>query len=116
MSKAEPFIQLQEELDIYRTMMTQASKVIVDNGVSEYPIFVAHQQEVELGMPIFKKEENEGAKWSIHASTLEEFVAKQVIFEDKVDEFIANFKSKETSLCIFVLSTLGAQFVFLPSK
>lgn len=96
--------------------MTQAAQVILDNDVSKYPIMVAHQQEVELGMPIYKKEDHKNAKWSIHASTLEEFVSKQLIFEDKVKDFKENYKTVDSSICVFVLSELGAEFIFIPSK
>ena len=116
MKKAEAYITLQKELDIFRKLMTQAAKVIVDNDVSTYPIMVAHQQELELGMPIFNREENKGSKWSIHASTLEEFVSKQIIFPEKIEEFKSNYKSSDDSICIFVLSELGAEFIFLPVK
>jgi len=116
MAKAEPFLQLQAELFIYRKMMTEAAKTIVDKDVSQYPIMVAHQQELELGIPLYKREEHEGAKWSIHASTLEEFVTRQLIFPEKVEEFKDNFKSVESTICVFVLSELGAQFIFLPIK
>jgi hypothetical protein len=116
MKKAESYIVLQNELDLYRKLMTQAAKVIVDQDVSSYPIMVAHQQELELGMPIFKREENKGSKWSIHASTLEEFVSRQIIFPEKVDEFKANYKETEANICVFVLSELGAEFIFLPVK
>lgn len=116
MKKAESYLTLQTELDIYRKLMTQAAKVISDQNVSTYPIMVAHQQELELGMPIFVREENKGSKWSIHASTLEEFVSKQIIFPEKVEEFKSNFKSSTDSICIFVLSELGAEFIFLPAK
>ncbi len=116
MKKAESYIVLQTELDVFRKLMTQAAKVIEDQDVSSYPIMVAHQQELELGMPIFKREENKGAKWSIHASTLEEFVSKQIIFPEKVEEFKSNYKDSESSICVFVLSELGAEFIFLPVK
>jgi len=116
MKKAESYLTLQEELDIYRKLMTQAAKVILDQDVSSYPIMVAHQQELELGMPIFRREENEGAKWSIHASTLEEFVSRQIIFPEKVDEFKSNYKDVNAQVCVFVLSELGAEFIFLPVK
>lgn len=116
MKKAESYIVLEHELDTYRKLMTQAATVILDQDVSKYPIMVAHQQELELGMPIFTREENEGAKWSIHASTLEEFVSKQIVYPDKIDEFKSNYKSIDSSVCIFVLSELGAEFVFLPVK
>ncbi|MEM9547224.1 MAG: hypothetical protein AAGA77_14685 [Bacteroidota bacterium] len=116
MKKAESYIILQEELDVFRKLMTQAAKVILDKDVSSYPIMVAHQQELELGMPIFKREENKGSKWSIHASTLEEFVSRQIIFPEKVEEFKENYKDIGTSVCVFVLSELGAEFIFLPIK
>ena len=116
MKKAESYLQLEIELDIFRKLMTQASKVILDKDVSEYPIMVAHQQELELGMPIFKREENEGTKWSIHASTLEEFVSRQIVFPEKVEDFKSNFKDPSTNVCVFVLSELGAEFIFLPTK
>ncbi len=116
MKKAESYIVLQKELDVFRKLMTQATKVILDQDVSDYPIMVAHQQELELGMPIFKREENKGAKWSIHASTLEEFVSRQIIFPEKVDDFKKNYKDSESNVCVFVLSELGAEFIFLPVK
>ena len=116
MKKAESYIILQTELDVFRKLMTQAAKVIIDQNVSTYPIMVAHQQELELGMPIFKREENKGAKWSIHASTLEEFVSRQIVFPEKIEDFKTNFKDTNSSICVFVLSELGAEFIFLPTK
>lgn len=115
MKEAESFIQLEKELDIYRKLMTQAADVIREKDVSEYPIFVAHQQEMEIGMVIHDSKKN-GGKWSIHASTLEEFVSRQIIFEDKIGDFKSNYNDPESKICVFILSTLGAQFVFLPRK
>lgn len=107
---------LEQEMEPYRKIMTQASEVILAKEVTKYPVFVAHQQEIELGIEISKQDELKGLKWSIHASSLEEFVAKQIIHPDKVDEFKTNFKSTDTYVCAFVLSELGAKFVFLPKK
>jgi hypothetical protein len=114
MKEAEKFITLQNELSVFRKLMTQAAKVILDQGVSKYPILVVHQQELELGMKIYDHTKVENAKWSVHASTLEEFVTRQIIFENKVEDFKTNYKSIDTSICIFVLSELGAKFIFLP--
>jgi len=116
MTKAESYHILEQELDTYRKLMTQAGQVILDQNVSMYPIMVAHQQELELGLPIFKRKDNSGSKWSIHASTLEEFVSKQIVYPDKIEEFKTNYKSSDDYVCIFVLSELGAEFIFLPVK
>lgn len=112
MSKAEKFLQLENELSIYKKMMIQASDMIVNENVSNYPIMVAHQQELELGIPIHEREKRLG-NWSIHASTLEEFVSKNIIYEMKIEDFKKNHKNTEAYICIFVLSELGAQFIYM---
>lgn len=112
MSKSERFLTLDKELQPYKKMMAEAADIILDQGVSNYPIFIAHQQEFDMGIVLTPQ--NEKSRWAIHASSLEEFVSKQIIFPEKVEEFKANYKDASHSLCIFVLSELGAQFIFLP--
>lgn len=114
MNKAELFLQLEKELDIYRKLMTQATDLILAQDVSKYPIMVAHQQELEIGSPLTA--ENHPGIWKIHASTLEEFVQRQIIFPEKIKDFKSNFKDVTLFVCVFVLSELGAQFIFLPRK
>ena len=114
MNKAELFLQLEHELDIYRKLMTQATDLILNQDVSKYPIMVAHQQELEIGIPL--TDEKHSGSWKIHASTLEEFVQRQIIFPEKIEEFKSNYKDITLFICVFVLSELGAQFIFLPRK
>lgn len=115
MSKAEKFLQLQEELMVYQKLMSDASAVILDQEVTKYPVFVAHQQEVEIGIPIAERGKVAG-NWSIHASSLEEFVSKNIVFPEKIEDFKKTYKDPEMYLCIFILSELGAQFIYLPIK
>lgn len=112
MSKTERYFLLEEELKVFLKPMFDASEIILNEGVSLYPIFVAHQQEVAIGIPIIESEKV-GSTWNIHASTLEEFVAKNIVFTDKIDEFKESFKNPELFVCVFVLSELGAKFVFM---
>lgn len=107
--------QLQDELDIYRHLLTQAAEIIETQEVSSFPIFVLHQHTVDIGINIVEKEQSVGG-WSANASTLEEFVTKQILSPDKVDDFIALYRSHMGDLCLFVLSELGANFIFLPKK
>lgn len=106
--------QLKVELKPYMKAMIQASETIIDKEVSTYPIMIAHQQELELGIPIVTVETYPQGKWNIHASSLEEFVAKQIITPDKVQNFRGTYKDVKNFVCVFSLSELGAQFVFLP--
>lgn len=110
------FSQLEEELQPYLPLLSQAADTVLDQDVSSYPIFVVHQLSVDLGIPLLQRDEEEGAKWSVNATTLEELVTKQVVQNEKVDSFKKVYKNPNANLCLFVLSDLGAQFVFIPRK
>ena len=105
--------QLEEELQPYTAMMGNAADAILDQDISNYPIFVIHQHQVDIGIPILVHKP-EGPKWSVNASTLEELATKNVIEESRVDNFRKVYKNPEKHLCLFVLSELGANFIFIP--
>lgn len=114
MSKNLRYKKLELELKPYIKAMAQAADTIITQDVSLYPIMVAHQHEIELGIPIITKASYPDGNWNIHASSLEEFVTKKIITEDKVQNFRATYKEASDFVCIFTLSELGAEFVFLP--
>ncbi|MBI5916073.1 MAG: hypothetical protein HY842_11885 [Bacteroidetes bacterium] len=113
MNKTPLFKQLEKELEGYKNTLSQAAEVIQDQDVSKFPIFVTHQNIVDIGINIVEKGEVQG-NWSINASSLEEFVAKQIINPEKIEDFQMLYRSHPSDLCLFVLSDLGANFVFLP--
>lgn len=115
MNKTPLFKQLEKELKGYKTLLAQAADVIMDQDVSKFPIFVIHQNIVDIGINIVDKEVANG-NWSINASTLEEFVTKQIIAEEKVEDFQSLYRSHHDDLCLFALSELGANFIFLPKN
>lgn len=111
MAQVDQFIALQKEIIPYKRILSQAADVILNENVSKYPIFVVHQQEMDMGIPLI--EAGNMFRWSVNASTLEEFVTKEIIFMDKAQDFISTYKDPEVYLCLFVLSELGAQFIFI---
>ena len=94
-------------------MFSKASDAVLDQEISKYPIFAVHQGDLVLGIPLVDKDKMAG-NWSINVSTLEEFVAKQIIETARLDNFKEVFKDPQHYLCLFVLSEAGANFVFLP--
>ena len=110
---AEKLSRLREELSTYLKALTEAAEIIQAQEVSSYPIFVIHQQTVDVGINIVDREKTQG-NWSVNASTLEEFVTKQILSTEKIDDFKTLYKSHAGELCLFLLSELGANFVFLP--
>ncbi len=109
-----PFEKLREELSLYIKTLEKAAEVIVTQEVSIFPIFVVHQHTVDIGINIIDRESVKG-NWSVNASTLEEFVTKQILSPQKLEDFKLVYKNHEGDLCLFVLSELGANFVFLPT-
>ncbi len=109
------FKQLERELHSFKPLLGKASDSILNEGVSTYPIFIVHKGEIDMGISLVDHNKN-GGEWSINASILEEFAAKQLIKEDKIENFQKIFKDPESYLCLFVLSEAGANFIFLPRQ
>ena len=113
MSTADLFFQLQVELVNYKPAMTIVSDKILNEELSEYPIFVLHKQETKIGLPIIESKDH-NLPWSVNISTYEEFCHKDLIKEEKREKFLEVFKDPSEFFCVFVVSSLGAQFVFIP--
>lgn len=111
MQQAEEFLKLKDQLKAYIGLLDKAGSIIENEGVSKYPIMVVHKQEVEIGIPMELNTDLPG-KWSINASTLEEFVSKRIIEDHKIEDFRNLYRQHEHHVCIFILSELGAQFIF----
>ncbi len=105
--------QLENELQAYKKALGQAADTIVQKEVSDYPIFVVHHGELDLGIPLIQQEDVAG-NWSVNASTLEEFSVKQIVSAEKIASFRQVFKNPKQFLCLFVFFELGANFVFIP--
>jgi hypothetical protein len=112
MNKTPLYKRLEKELVGYMKILSEAAEVIRDQDVSKYPIFVIHQNIVDIGINIVDKELVQG-NWSVNASSLEEFVTKQIIATEKVEDFQTLYHSHHNDICLFALSELGANFIFL---
>ena len=108
-----PLLSLKTDLDFYKESIQEVSAEMMAEGYTLYPIFVAHRHQVDLGEIILDREEL-NTTWTIQASSLEEFVDRGIIKEDKKEFFIKNFKSANDFMCLFVVVPEGANFVFYP--
>ena len=113
--KESPLKSLQVDLDFYSESIKEVAVEIMAEGLSAHPIFIAHQHEVQLGELILNRDEL-GTDWSIHASTLEEFVERGIVKEDRKARFVKQYKKPEDFMCVFVIVPEGANFIFYPYK
>lgn len=111
--EVEKLMIIEQEILQFKPVLSKASDEILKNDVTKYPIFILHKQEIAMGVPIIDRVKH-STNWSINVSSLEEFAVKKLIVESKIDEFRETYKNPLSHLCIFVLSDIGAQFLFIP--
>jgi len=100
---------------MYNGIFREVADTTMDKGVSDYPIFVAHQHDVQLGIPLINREKS-GTFWSYNITTLEELVTKNVVSTDRLKNFKEVYKDPLKFICLFVIDDSGASFVFYPYK
>lgn len=108
-----PLKSLEVDLRLFSESLKEVAVEIMEEGLSNYPIFVAHQHQVALGELIFDKEEL-NTDWSIHASTLEEFEERGIIKKELIPRFKDSYKDPHKHMCIFAIVPEGANFVYFP--
>ena len=111
--KESPLVSLEADLKHFNESIREVAIEIMVEGLSRYPIFIAHQHELALGELILDRHDLH-TEWSIHASTLEEFVEKGVIKEVLKERFISSYKNPNDFMCVFVVVPEGANFVYYP--
>jgi hypothetical protein len=111
--KESPLLSLEKDLKLYNESMREVAVEIMVEGLSNYPIFIAHQHEVKLGEPILDRYDL-NTEWSINASTLEEFVEHNVIKKELEARFLKTYKNPNDFMCLFVVVPEGANFVYYP--
>jgi hypothetical protein len=108
-----PLVSLEKDLKLYSDSIQEVAMEIMVEGLSRYPIFVAHQHEVKLGEVILDREEL-NTEWTVQASTLEEFVERGIIKPVLKERFIKSYKNPHEFMCMFVIVPEGANFVYYP--
>lgn len=111
--KPSPLKSLKTDLDFYAESIKEVAIEIISEGLSAYPVFIAHQHQVSVGEMILDRDEL-GTQWTIQASTLEEFIKTGLIKEERKAAFIKNYKKPEDYMCLLVIVPEGANFVFYP--
>lgn len=111
--KESPLVSLEKDLKFYSESLQEVAVEIMVEGLSLYPIFIAHQHEVKLGEMILDRHDL-NTEWTIQASTLEEFVEKKIIKPELRERFLKSYKNPHDFMCVFVIVPEGANFVYFP--
>ncbi len=115
MSEVEQLMTLKKKMQPYFPLVDSSWQAVLDNEVSKYPVLVFSPMPIDMGVLLIEREQAPGP-WSTYMSSLEEFHVKKLVDEQKVQDFIDVYKDPSEQYCTFVISDLGAQFIFVPKE
>lgn len=79
----------------------------------EMPIFVICKREIGIGQLLIEKKAL-GLDWNYNASFLDEFIQRELIAEDRVEDFKTTYKDPDEFCCLFVIDQDFAKFIYIP--
>lgn len=106
---------LEAQLNEINEMLKEVSDEIIQGGFSEYPIFVAHQEDAKIGELIIDRSEFD-FPFSINATVMERLIELNILTDDRKDQFIKAFGDTKNNMCILWLFGQHSQFIFMPFK
>lgn len=112
-TQKELLSNLEQNLAIYKESVREIALEVLHTGVSRYPLFIASREPVDVGKLIIDKEDL-ALEWSVYASTLEEFVRRKLVLEEKLPDFRKAWKDPKVYFCIFALLDQTAGFIYVP--
>jgi hypothetical protein len=109
------FDNLQKSLEAHLQLMEDTARAIIDQDISNYPIFLVNETTPALGINIlaFSFEDKQRI---MSATTLEELATKGVVEMEKVNDFKDIYKKNDPSFCLLIVEENEAKFIFLPNK
>ena len=112
----DPYIEnFSKEILHYHALMKESFEGVTNEGVSRYPVFIFHKQEVNVGIPIADRNEIAG-DWSVNISTLEEFYIKGLVTIEQVEEIKTKITGQSPQYCCLVLNAGQGSLIFLPRE
>ncbi len=99
----------------FEDRLKMIAQLILDQKISEYPIFIAHKEpQLIIGRPFIDAEQEE-SDWSFNVSHLEDFANKGLIEPDRIRPFKQAYKNPRQFLCLFIISgNKDGGFAFYP--
>ncbi len=93
--------------------LKEAAYQIKKRGFSDYPIFAISRMEIPVGQLLLAKEQM-ATHWDYRASFLDEFIQRELIDVEKVEEFKKNYKDPDEFCCLFVVDMDFTKFIYIP--
>jgi hypothetical protein len=94
-------------------ILKEASYQVRSRKFSEFPIFPICKETQPIGQLLLGKEEKK-VDWNYYITYLDEFIQRQLIAEDLIEDFKNAFKDPDEFCCLFVVDGEFTKFVYIP--
>lgn len=115
MASRDLLLSIESVIEKYREHLIQIRLMVIDQQVSNYPIFIFQKPSQEvIGKRLIDASQNPD-RWNIFLTHLEELFHKKVILEEKLDDFKFQYKNQNDKFCILTIDdSENYVFVFVP--
>ena len=93
-------------------LLKEASYQIRKAGF-DHPVFVICKEPQPVGQLLIDRL-NSHTDWNYFASYLDEFVQRELVTKDKLEDFQSAYKDPDEFCCLFVVDESFTNFVFIP--
>ncbi len=94
-------------------VLQKISRETIQQGITDYPIFIASSVPVDLGILLFTPEKM-NLKWYFYISMLEELKKKNIIQSERMEAFKITYKDPDQYACFLLALPDEANFIFVP--
>ena len=94
-------------------ILKEAAYQLKARKISDHPIFVMAQVEIEIGQLLLGKQQK-NTDWNYYFSFLDEFVQRGLVDKEKQQQFIDNYKDTDEFCCLFIVDEEFTKFVYVP--
>lgn len=104
---------LEVELAEFSGELLEVTRELLRERVTEFPIFIAHEDEVSIGELILDKKIYE-VPFNLSVSTLEDFIGMGLIQKDKLVAFKEAFANPVKNMSVFWIHRDHARYIAYP--
>ena len=104
---------LKNDIDIVGEQLKEVALAVMNEGISDYPVFIASHQWMDIGKPVFDRDEFQ-TNWFFFASIIEDFVKRKIVLQEHLKAFKSTYGDPAEKACIFLIDKEEARFIFVP--
>ncbi|EPR68491.1 hypothetical protein [Cyclobacterium qasimii] len=93
--------------------LKEAAYQVRQRKFSEFPIFPISKEEQPIGQ-LFLSRKEKPIDWNYYITYLDEFIQRELIKEEGVEQFKASYKDPDEFCCLFVVDEEFTKFLYIP--